>query len=57
MSDLTWEFPVAVDLFFAGVGAGSFCLGAIVFTNRVMGIERQRLINFHAVRGAHDSMN
>jgi polysulfide reductase chain C len=29
MNEITWEIPVAVDLFFAGVGAGSFCLGAI----------------------------
>jgi len=29
MNEITWEVPVAVDLFFAGVGAGSFCLAAI----------------------------
>jgi polysulfide reductase chain C len=39
MSDLTWEFPVAVDLFFAGVGAGSFCLGAIAARKKGMGWE------------------
>jgi polysulfide reductase chain C len=39
MSDLTWEFPVAVDLFFAGVGAGSFCLGAIAARKKGPGWE------------------
>jgi polysulfide reductase chain C len=39
MSDLTWEFPVAVDLFFAGVGAGSFCLGAIAARKKGQGWE------------------
>jgi polysulfide reductase chain C len=29
MNEITWEIPVAVDLFFAGMGAGSFCLGAM----------------------------
>jgi polysulfide reductase chain C len=29
MSEIAWEIPVAIDLFFAGLGAGSFCLGAI----------------------------
>jgi polysulfide reductase chain C len=39
MNDLTWEFPVAVDLFFAGVGAGSFCLGAIAARKKGRGWE------------------
>ena len=30
MHEITWGFPVVLDLFFAGLGAGSFCLGAIV---------------------------
>jgi formate-dependent nitrite reductase membrane component NrfD len=29
MHEITWEMPVAVDLFFAGLGAGSFCFGAV----------------------------
>lgn len=39
MSELTWEFPVAVDLFFAGVGAGSFFLGAIAARKKGQGWE------------------
>jgi polysulfide reductase chain C len=39
MNDLTWEFPVAVDLFFAGLGAGSFCLGAIAAKKKGLGWE------------------
>jgi polysulfide reductase chain C len=39
MSDLTWEFPVAVDLFFAGVAAGSFYLGAIAANKKGPGWE------------------
>jgi len=29
MIEITWRFPVVLDLFFAGMGAGSFCLAAI----------------------------
>jgi len=29
MNEITWGIPIIVDLFFAGLGAGSFCLGAI----------------------------
>jgi polysulfide reductase chain C len=29
MHETTWGFPVVLDLFFAGLGAGSFCLAAI----------------------------
>jgi polysulfide reductase chain C len=29
MHEITWGFPVVLDLFFTGLGAGSFCLGAI----------------------------
>ena len=29
MHEITWGFPVVLDLFFAGLGAGSFCLAAI----------------------------
>ncbi|HYQ60089.1 MAG TPA: NrfD/PsrC family molybdoenzyme membrane anchor subunit, partial [Desulfatiglandales bacterium] len=29
MSDVTWGIPVVLDLFFAGLGAGSFCLGVL----------------------------
>jgi polysulfide reductase chain C len=29
MNEITWGIPVAVYLFFAGLGAGSFCLGTI----------------------------
>lgn len=29
MSEATWGIPVAVDLFFAGVGAGSFCFALL----------------------------
>lgn len=29
MHEMTWGFPVVLDLFFAGLGAGSFCLAAI----------------------------
>lgn len=29
MSDVTWGIPVVLDLFFAGLGAGSFCFGAL----------------------------
>ena len=39
MSDITWEVPVAVDLFFAGVGAGSFCLAAIAAKRKGTGWE------------------
>jgi len=39
MSEITWEFPVAADLFFAGLGAGSFCLGAIAARRKGLGWE------------------
>jgi formate-dependent nitrite reductase membrane component NrfD len=39
MNEITWEIPVAVDLFFAGVGAGSFCLGAITARKKGPGWE------------------
>jgi polysulfide reductase chain C len=39
MNEITWEIPVAVDLFFAGMGAGSFCLGAIAARKRGPGWE------------------
>ena len=29
MHEITWGLPVVLDLFFAGLGAGSFCLAAI----------------------------
>ncbi|MBN1568713.1 MAG: polysulfide reductase NrfD [Acidobacteria bacterium] len=29
MNEMTWGFPIVVYLFLAGLGAGSFCLGAI----------------------------
>ncbi len=29
MSEVTWGIPVVLDLFFAGLGAGSFCFGAM----------------------------
>jgi polysulfide reductase chain C len=39
MSEIPWGIPVAVDLFFAGVGAGSFCLGAIASRKKGAGWE------------------
>jgi polysulfide reductase chain C len=39
MNEITWEIPVAADLFFAGMGAGSFCLGAIAARKKGLGWE------------------
>jgi formate-dependent nitrite reductase membrane component NrfD len=39
MHEITWEMPVAVDLFFAGLGAGSFCLGAVTAGKKGAGWE------------------
>jgi polysulfide reductase chain C len=39
MNNIAWEIPVAVDLFFAGMGAGSFCLGAIAARKKGPGWE------------------
>ena len=39
MHEITWEMPVAVDLFFAGLGAGSFCLGAMTSGRKGAGWE------------------
>jgi polysulfide reductase chain C len=39
MNEITWEIPVAIDLFFAGLGAGSFCLGAIAAREKGPGWE------------------
>lgn len=39
MNEITWGIPVAVDLFFAGLGAGSFCLGAIASRKKGPGWE------------------
>jgi polysulfide reductase chain C len=39
MNEITWGIPVAIYLFFAGLGAGSFCLGTITCRRRGEGWE------------------
>jgi len=39
MSEVTWGFPVVMDLFFAGLGAGSFCFSAVASRHRGKGWE------------------
>jgi polysulfide reductase chain C len=39
MNEMTWGMPVAIYLFLAGLGAGSFCLGAIASTRKGYGWE------------------
>ena len=49
MSEVTWGIPVAVDLFFAGLGAGSFCFGVLASRRRGAGWEAcSRLASFLA---------
>jgi len=39
MNEITWGIPIAVYLFFAGLGAGSFCLGTIASRRKGQGWE------------------
>ena len=49
MHETTWGFPVVMDLFFAGLGAGSFCLGAIASRREGQGwIACSRMASFLA---------
>ncbi len=49
MSEITWGIPVVMDLFFAGLGAGSFCLGAITSKKKGLGWEAcSRMASFLA---------
>lgn len=34
MGEMTWGVPIVVDLFFTGIGGGSFCLGTIASKRR-----------------------
>jgi polysulfide reductase chain C len=49
MNEITWGIPVAVDLFFAGLGAGSFCLAALACRKKGPGWEAcSRMASFLA---------
>ena len=37
MNEMTWNIPVVIDLFFAGLGGGSFCLAAITSRKKGQG--------------------